>query len=76
MRGYEAFRYLMYKRDIRKADVIRATGVTRPVLTDWEHGRREPSIRTMRRLADYFNVPVETFIEKGATDEKVQSARR
>lgn len=63
MRSYEVFRYLMYKHDIRKADVIRATGVTRPVLVNWEHGK-EPSLATLRRLADYFHVPVTEFFEE------------
>lgn len=63
MKGYEVFKYLMYKKDVKKADVIRATGVTRPVLVDWEHGRREPSLKTLRRLADYFGVPVTEFLK-------------
>lgn len=65
MNSYEVFRYLMYKKDVKKADVIRATGVTRPVLVDWEHGRREPSLKTLRRLADYFGIEVTEFL-KGA----------
>lgn len=64
MNSYEVFRYLMYKNDVKKADVIRATGVTRPVLVDWEHGRREPSLKTLRRLADYFGVPVTAFLKE------------
>lgn len=64
MNSYEVFRYLMYKKDVKKADVIRATGVTRPVLVDWEHGRREPSLKTLRRLADYFGVPATAFLKE------------
>lgn len=63
MKSYEAFRYLMYKKEVTKADVIRATGVTRPVLVDWENGKREPSLKTMRRLAKYFGVPVTEFLK-------------
>ena len=63
MNSYEKFRKLMYLKNVRKADVIRGTGVTRPVLVDWEHGRSEPSLKTLRRLAGYFNVKVSYFIE-------------
>lgn len=63
MKSYEVFRYLMYKKNVKKADVIRATGVTRPVLVDWEKGRKEPSLATMRRLAAYFGVPVTEFLK-------------
>lgn len=65
MNTYENLRFLMYKHGIKKADVIRATGVTRPVLVDWEKGRREPSLKTLRRLASYFGVDVAELL-KGA----------
>lgn len=64
MQSYEVLRRLMYKNNMRKADVIRATGVTRPVLVDWEHGRREPSLKTLRILANYFGVPVTAFLKE------------
>ena len=63
MNSYEVLRYLMYKNNMRKADVIRATGVTRPVLVDWEKGRKEPSLHTLRRLAKYFGVDVAEFVK-------------
>lgn len=63
MKGYEVLRHLMYEHHMSKADVIRATGVTRPVLVDWEKGRKEPSIKTLRRLAKYFGVSVVVFLE-------------
>lgn len=63
MADYEIFRRLMFQKDVKKADVIRDTGVTRPVLVDWEHGRKEPSLKTLRRLAKYFGVSVVVFLE-------------
>lgn len=63
MYSYEVFRYLMYIKNVRKADVIRGTGVSRPTLLKWEKGK-EPSLRTMRIIADYFGVPVTKFIEE------------
>lgn len=65
MRSYEVLRYLMYQRHMCKADVIRATGVTRPVLVDWEKGRKMPSLKTLERLADYFGVSVTEFLKEG-----------
>lgn len=63
MNSYEKVRKLMYEKNVRKADVIRGTGVTRPVLVNWEHGRNEPSLKTLKRLAVYFGVPVTYFLE-------------
>lgn len=63
MNSYERLRKLMYLKNVRKSDVIRETGVTRPVLVNWEHGRSEPSLKTLRRLAKYFDVKVTYFLE-------------
>lgn len=63
MNSYETFRYLMYRDNIRKADVIRGTGISRPTLIKWEKGK-EPTLRTLRVIADFFNVPVTEFIEE------------
>ena len=61
--GYENFRRLMFEKNVIKADVIRATGVTRPTLVNWERGRTEPSVKTLKRLADYFGVPVSKLLD-------------
>ena len=63
MNSYENLRKLMYENNITKADVIRATGITRPVLVNWEHGRTDPSLKTLKRLAAYFGVKVSYFME-------------
>lgn len=60
--GYKAFKLLMFENDMRKADVIRATGVTRPTLLRWEKGGT-PSLRTLKTIADYFGVSVDVFLE-------------
>lgn len=61
--SYENFRKLMFEKNVIKADVIRATGVTRPTLVNWEKGRSEPSVKTLKRLADYFGVPVSRLVD-------------
>lgn len=63
MESYERFRRLMFEKNVRKADVIRGTGVTRPVLVNWENGKNEPSLKTLKRLAIYFGVPVSYFLD-------------
>lgn len=64
MISYEVLRRLMFENNVRKVDIIRATGVTRPVLVNWEHGRSEPSLETLRRLAKYFKVPITIFLQE------------
>lgn len=62
--GYEKLRYLMYKYNLTKADVIRATGITRPTLVNWERGRSMPRVKTLQVLAEFFEVPVSYFLEE------------
>ena len=62
MNSYEVLRKLMYERNMIKADVIRGTGVSRPTLIKWEKGE-EPSLATMRKIANFFHVSVKEFIE-------------
>lgn len=63
MNSYEVLRRIMFDKRMTKADVIRETGVTRPTLVSWEKGK-EPSLRTLRKLADYFEIPVTKFLER------------
>ena len=63
MNGYEEFRRLMYEHNVRIADVVRGTGVTRMTILNWKKGGNT-SMKTFRRIASYFDVPVETFIKE------------
>lgn len=59
--SYEIVRRLMYEKNVRKADVIRGAGVSRPTLIKWENGEL-PSINVLQKVADYFGVSVKDFI--------------
>lgn len=37
--------------------------VSRPTLANWENGRRLPDIVTIKRIASFFNIDVETLLE-------------
>ena len=62
VKSYEVFRKLMFDHHMRKADVIRATGVSRPTLLKWEKGTL-PSLKVLEKIARCFNVSVKDFIE-------------
>ena len=63
MESYEVFRRLMYEKNVIVADVIRGSGVTRQTLLTWKKGK-EPQLRTLRKIAEYFGVPVTEFIKE------------
>ena len=62
--GYDKLRYLMYRDNVTKADVIRGTGISRPTLVNWERGRSMPTLKTLQILAEFFEVPVSYFLEE------------
>ena len=38
-----------------------ALGVKKSTIGMWENGKREPDFETLEAIADYFNVPINTF---------------
>lgn len=63
MNGYEEFRRLMYEHNVTAADVIRGAGITRPTLLNWKKGTHQPTVRTLKKIADYFGVSVSVFVD-------------
>nr|DAG74713.1 MAG TPA: helix-turn-helix domain protein [Caudoviricetes sp.] len=44
--------------------VSKDTGVSTSTLTNWKYGRYTPKVDKLKALADYFNVPIEYFLEE------------
>lgn len=64
MSSYENFRRLMYENHVRQADVIRGANISRPTLCNWKNGTTQPTVKTLKKIADYFGVPVSTLIDE------------
>lgn len=64
MNSYENLRRLMFERNVTLADVIRGSGVTRPTFWHWKRGEHQPTVTTLKKIADYFGVSVTTFIDE------------
>ena len=58
---YDQYVKLLKERGIKSADVARATGINPSVFSDWKNKRTKPRIDTLRKIADYFGVPVDYF---------------
>lgn len=61
---YERYVALRDSKNITDYKVALDTGITRSTFTDWKSGRSEPKIDKLKRLADYFGVPLEYFLEE------------
>lgn len=61
---YKEYEKLLKEHDVRTSDVVKATGLTSSTIYDWKAGRYQPKVDKLITIAEYFNVPLETFIKK------------
>lgn len=60
---YQKFDNLLKINHCRPSTVADAIGIRRGYLSDWKLGKTNPKIETLRKIADYFNVPVAYFYD-------------
>lgn len=56
---YEIFEQLLQKHGVTPYKVSKETGVTQTSLSNWKNGRNSPSTKNLKKIADYFNVPLD-----------------
>lgn len=61
---YEKFDQLVKERGITPYIVATYTGVAQSTLSAWKHGKIEPKVATLRKIAEYFGVPITYFLEE------------
>lgn len=61
---YQKFAELLGKSNKTAYQVSKDTGVSTSTLTNWKYGRYTPKADKLKALADYFNVPIEYFLEE------------
>lgn len=58
---YEIYEKLLKDKGIRTADVCRATGISSGTMSDWKNGRSVPKQDKIKKIADFFGVPIDIF---------------
>ena len=61
---YQKFEELIREKQITAFKVSQDTGIPASTFSDWKSGRSKPKVDKLMKLAAYFSVPVETFIEQ------------
>lgn len=56
---YEIFERLLKEKNVKVADVTRATGIASSTFTDWKKGRYTPKQDKLQKIADYFGVTID-----------------
>ena len=57
----EMMKYLRTSRDVTQAELARAIGVSPSTVGMYETGERQPNFEIEEKIADYFNVSLDTL---------------
>lgn len=66
---YEKFAKLLEKNNKTAYRVSKDTGIAQSVLSDWKRGISNPKVDKLKKLSDYFGVPLEYFLEEEITKQ-------
>lgn len=62
---YHIYEKLRDARGVTDYRVAKETGLSSSTLADWKTGRHEPSLETLRKLAKFFGVTIDYFVNGG-----------
>lgn len=60
---YKKFQQLLDKYNKTSYQVSKETGIAQNIFSYWKNGRSKPKVDKLKILADYFDVPIEYFLE-------------
>lgn len=61
--NYEKYAKLRDERGVTDYEVAKQSGVSTSTLSNWKQGAYSPKLPKLKKLADYFGVPINVFIE-------------
>lgn len=60
---YSKFEELCKAHALKPSDIEKATGVSAKTLSTWKHGVSIPKADKVVKIAKFFNVPLELFLD-------------
>lgn len=60
---YAKYVKLRDEKNIRDADVSKATGIPQSTFTDWKNGKCNPKLDKLMKIAQFFDVSIEEFVK-------------
>lgn len=60
---YQKFEQLAHERNVTPYRVAKDTGLSPMVFSDWKTGKSKPKADKLKKIADYFGVTIEYFLE-------------
>ena len=59
---YKKFKELLGKTNKTTYQISKETGISQTAFSNWKSGRSDPSLESLKKLADYFGVSIENFL--------------
>lgn len=56
---YEIYQRLLDEKNLKNADISRATGISNMTLSDWKNGKTTPKQDKLQKIADFFGVSID-----------------
>lgn len=69
---YSKFEELLQKNNMTTYRVAKDIGISSVTFTDWKKGRSKPKVDKLQKIADYFGVPLEYFLDQEGANEETQ----
>lgn len=60
---YQKYADLRAAAEVTDYEVSKQTGVSTATLTNWKYGRYTPKVKKIKKIAEYFNKPIEYFLD-------------
>lgn len=67
---------LRTEKKLSQEDISNILNVTRQAYSSWERGEFEPSLETIIKLADFYNVTVDYLVERTNVREDIYKDQR
>lgn len=67
---YSKFENLLKDRNVTTYQVAKATKISNVTFTDWKKGRSKPKVDKLFKIAKYFGVSIEYFLD--GSEENIQ----
>lgn len=61
---YERYVALRDKKGVTDYKVSEETGIVKSTFSDWKSGRSAPKLDKLKKIADYFGVSIEFFLQE------------
>ena len=59
---YDKFEKLLCKNNVTTYKVAKDTGICATTFSDWKSGKSKPKVDKLKKIADYFGVPLDYFL--------------